>query len=156
MSLCCVIWQSWYSDDYPLGAIFRQERGTHIPTLTARARLLYSSGVVNYALKDAAFGAFILFYYKQVLGLSGTLTGIAIAISIIWDAVSDPLVGAWSDNLRTRWGRRHPLMLASVLPIALSFIALFAPPTAALQSQTVLFFGYWVPSLHCELGSRFL
>ena len=111
MSLCCVIWQSWYSDDYPLGAIFRQERGTHIPTLTARARLLYSSGVVNYALKDAAFGAFILFYYKQVLGLSGTLTGIAIAISIIWDAVSDPLVGAWSDNLRTRWGRRHPLML---------------------------------------------
>ena len=140
MSLCCVIWQSWYSDDYPLGAIFRQERGTHIPTLTARARLLYSSGVGNYALKDAAFGAFILFYYKQVLGLSGTLTGIAIAMSIIWDAVSDPLVGAWSDNLRTRWGRRHPLMLASVLPIALSFIALFAPPAAALQSQTVLFF----------------
>ena len=40
-----------------------------------RRRLLYSSGVVNYALKDAAFGVFVLFYYKQVLGLSGTLTG---------------------------------------------------------------------------------
>ncbi|MDZ7781566.1 MAG: MFS transporter [Halioglobus sp.] len=107
--------------------------------LTARQRLLYSSGVVNYALKDASFGAFVLFYYKQVLGLSGTLTGMAIALSVIWDAVSDPLVGAWSDRLRGRWGRRHPLMLASVAPLALSFIALFSPPDMALQSQGHLF-----------------
>ena len=38
-------------------------------------------------------GVFILFYYKQVLGLSGTLTGLAIAISIIWDGISDRLEG---------------------------------------------------------------
>lgn len=101
--------------------------------------MLYSSGVVNYALKDAAFGAFVLFYYKQVLGLSGTLTGLAIAISVVWDALSDPLVGAWSDKLRSRWGRRHPLMIASVLPMALSFIAIFAPPEFAVQSQSSLF-----------------
>jgi glycoside/pentoside/hexuronide:cation symporter, GPH family len=81
----------------------------------------------------------VLFYYKQVLGLSGTLTGLAIAISVIWDALSDPLVGAWSDKLRTRWGRRHPLMIASVLPLALGFIAIFAPPEFAVQSQSSLF-----------------
>ena len=81
----------------------------------------------------------MLFYYKQVLGLSGTLTGLAIALSVLWDAVSDPMVGAWSDNLRTRWGRRHPLMVASVLPIALGFIALFEPPEAVLVSQRSLF-----------------
>lgn len=108
-------------------------------TVTVRDRLLYGSGVVNYALKDAAFGAFVLFYYKQVLGLSGTLTGLAIAISVVWDAISDPLVGAWSDKLRSRWGRRHPFMLASVLPLALSFLALFAPPQFAVQSQQSLF-----------------
>lgn len=109
------------------------------PTVTLRDRLLYSSGVVNYALKDAAFGAFVLFYYKQVLGLSGTLTGLAIAISVVWDAISDPIVGAWSDKLHSRWGRRHPFMVASVLPMALSFIALFAPPQFAVQSQQSLF-----------------
>ena len=59
-----------------------------------RHRLVYSAGVVNYALKDAAFAALVLLYYKQVLGLSGTLTGLAFAISVIWDAISDPLVGA--------------------------------------------------------------
>jgi Na+/melibiose symporter-like transporter len=101
--------------------------------------LLYSSGIITYALKDAAFGAFVLFYYKQVLGLSGTLTGLAIAISVLWDAVSDPLVGAWSDNLRGRWGRRHPFMIASVLPLAFGFVALFAPPEYAMLSQQSLF-----------------
>lgn len=113
-----------------------------MPTTNLRSRLLYSSGVANYALKDAAFGVFVLFYYKQVLGLSGTLTGLAIALSVIWDAVSDPLVGAWSDRLRSRWGRRHPLMVASVLPLALSFIGLFWPPQQVLDSQLTLF--YWL------------
>lgn len=108
-------------------------------TLTLRDRLLYSSGVVNYALKDAAFSAFVLFYYKQVLGLSGTLTGLAIAISVVWDAISDPIVGAWSDKLRSRWGRRHPYMVASVVPLALSFVALFGPPQFALHTQQGLF-----------------
>ncbi len=104
-----------------------------------RHRLVYSAGVVNYALKDAAFAAFVLLYYKQVLGLSGTLTGLAIAISVIWDAISDPLVGAWSDKLHSRWGRRHPLMLASVIPLALSFVAMFSPPEAVLETQLELF-----------------
>jgi len=75
-----------------------------------------------------------------VLGLSGTLTGLAIALSVIWDAVSDPLVGAWSDRVRGRWGRRHPFMIASIIPLGLSFVALFSPPAIALDSQSSLFF----------------
>lgn len=98
--------------------------------------------MVNYALKDAAFAAYVLFYYKQVLGLSGTLTGLAIALSVVWDAVSDPLVGAWSDKLRSRWGRRHPPMIGAVIPLALCFIALFSPPDAATVSQSGLF--WWL------------
>ncbi len=58
---------------------------------------------------------------------------------MVWDALADPLVGAWSDKLRSRWGRRHPFMVASVVPMALSFVAVFAPPQYALQSQESLF-----------------
>ncbi|MEM8561004.1 MAG: MFS transporter [Pseudomonadota bacterium] len=105
-------------------------------------RLIYSSGVFNYALKDAAFAVFVLFYYKQVLGLSGTLTGLAVALSIVWDAISDPLVGAWSDKIRTRWGRRHPLMALAVIPLALGFIGMFWPPDFVLNTQMALF--YWL------------
>lgn len=102
-------------------------------------RLLYSSGIVGHALKEAAMGVFILLYYKQVLGLSGTLTGLAIGISIIWDGISDPLVGAWSDRLRSRIGRRHPLMIAAVIPMAAGFVMLYGPPGSVLSGQGQLF-----------------
>ena len=81
-----------------------------------------------FAVKDAAFVNFVVFYYTQVHGLSGTLSGLAMFIALSWDAVSDPVVGSWSDNFRSRWGRRHPLLLAGGIPTALLFLALFAPP----------------------------
>lgn len=40
----------------------------------------------------------------------------------------EPLIGSWSDRTRSRWGRRHPFMFAAMVPIALSFFAVFAPP----------------------------
>lgn len=103
------------------------------------AKLAYGMGSVPYAVKDAAFSAFVLFFYTQVLGLSGSLTGLAIFISVVWDAVSDPMIGAWSDRLKTRWGRRHPMMLAGTIPLGLSFVMLFHPVASVLDSQIQLF-----------------
>lgn len=54
---------------------------------------------------------FVFFYYTAVLGLSGTMVGVALAISMCLDAVMDPLIGSFSDNLRSKFGRRLPLML---------------------------------------------
>ena len=88
----------------------------------------YAAGTIPSAAKEAAFINFVVFYYTQVLGLSGTLAGLAMLLALIWDAITDPLVGSWSDQLRTRWGRRHPLMLAGGVPTALLLYALFSPP----------------------------
>ena len=110
-----------------------------VSSISLHSRLLYSSGIVSHALKEAAMGVFVLLYYKQVLGLSGTLTGLAIGISIIWDGISDPLVGAWSDRLRSRIGRRHPLMIAAVIPMAAGFVMLYGPPGSVLSDQGLLF-----------------
>ena len=92
-----------------------------------RIRLAFGVGQLPEGIKSAAFGFFLLFYYNQVLGLSGTLSGIAIFIAMLVDAVSDPMVGALSDSTRSRWGRRHPYMYASAIPFALSFYFLFVP-----------------------------
>ena len=102
-------------------------------------KLAYGIGSVPSAMKEATFGTFVLFFYTQVLGLSGSLTGLAIFLSVIWDAISDPMVGAWSDRLKSRWGRRHPAMLLGTLPLALSFIMLFNPIESILNTQWPLF-----------------
>jgi GPH family glycoside/pentoside/hexuronide:cation symporter len=108
--------------------------------LKMRTRIFYGIGGGVYAIKEAAYAIFILLFYTQVLGLSGSLTGLVIAVSLIWDAVSDPLVGTWSDRLRSRYGRRHPFMVYSTLPLAIGFVGLFSPPPWVIQSNTLLLF----------------
>lgn len=97
-------------------------------TIPRATRLAFGLGQVAEGLKTFSFNLFVLFYYNSVLGLSGSLCGLAIGIALIADAVSDPLMGSISDNFESRWGRRHPFMVAAALPLALAFFALFAPP----------------------------
>ncbi|NQZ95124.1 MAG: MFS transporter [Myxococcales bacterium] len=88
----------------------------------------YGLGQLAEGVKNTAFSFFLVFYFNQVLGLSGTLAGTAIFIALVFDAVSDPVAGSLSDRLRSRWGRRHPFMYASAAPLAVTFCLLFNPP----------------------------
>jgi len=88
----------------------------------------FGIGQVAEGVKGVAFSTFLLFYYQQVLGVSGTLTGLALAIALVFDAVTDPIAGSVSDKIRTRWGRRHPFILISAVPLGLAFLGLFNPP----------------------------
>lgn len=72
--------------------------------------------------------AFIFFYYTAVLGLSGSMVGLALAIAMAVDAVFDPLVGSVTDNVRSPIGRRLPVMLAGAPLAVLTLGLLFAPP----------------------------
>jgi Na+/melibiose symporter-like transporter len=98
------------------------------PALTFNTKFSYGIGQLAEGLKNSALSTFVLFYYNQVLGLSGTLAGTAIFIAFIFDAVTDPLAGSISDNWRSRWGRRHPFMYASAIPLGIAFFLLFSPP----------------------------
>mgnify|MGYP001467173321 CR=1 FL=1 len=81
----------------------------------------YGIGGIGVGIKNNFLGTWALIYYNQVLGLDAYLVTIALAIALIFDAISDPLVGIWSDRVRTRWGRRHPFMYLAVIPFALSY-----------------------------------
>ena len=122
----------------------------NVSQINFATKLAYGFGSVTYAVKEAAFSTFVLFFYTQVLGLSGSLTGLAIFLSVVWDAISDPLVGAWSDRLKTQWGRRHPAMILAALPLAASFVMIFSPAEFVQNTQGPLF--GWL--LFCVLMMR--
>jgi Na+/melibiose symporter-like transporter len=94
----------------------------------AGTKIAHGVGSMAFAAKDAAFVNFVAFFYTQVAGLSGTLYGIAAFIGQLSDAITDPIFGTISDNARSRWGRWHPFMVASIVPLALCFLLLFNPP----------------------------
>jgi len=103
-------------------------------------QIAYGFGSVSEGVKNTAFNTFLLFYYNAVLGLSGTLSGAAIFLALCVDAVTDPLVGSLSDNLHSRWGRRHPYMYASALPMGISLWLLFNPPSDLGDTGLFLWF----------------
>ena len=96
--------------------------------LSVRTMASFGIGEAAGAFMGTAWSVLLLFYYQQVVGVEAWLVGLAIGISVAMDAVTDPLIGAWSDRIRTRWGRRHPMLLAAALPLAISFVLLFNPP----------------------------
>ncbi|MFT4767534.1 MAG: GPH family glycoside/pentoside/hexuronide:cation symporter [Glaciecola sp.] len=98
-------------------------------------KLSYGVGQLSDGVKQSAFGTFLFFYYNQVLELSGSLAGMAALLALLVDAVTDPMVGQLSDNFQSRWGRRHPFMLAGAIPFGIAMIALFSPPEGLSQIQ---------------------
>ena len=92
------------------------------------SKLAFGVGQFAEGLKNTAFALFLLFYYNQVLGMSGSLAGAALAIALLFDAVTDPLAGSLSDNWKGKLGRRHPFMYAAALPLGLAYFGLFSPP----------------------------
>ena len=107
--------------------------------LTKGIRLYYGLVQATYVIKENGFSYFLLIFYSQVLGLSPVLTSAALSIAILFDAVSDPIVGYISDNWRSRWGRRHPFMYVSIVPICIAYGFLWNPPGDILDNQTALF-----------------
>jgi len=96
--------------------------------LSRKAKIIYGVGEVSNSIKTFSFGLFLLFFYTSVLGLPGTLVGIATALGLVWDALIDPFIGYASDRSRFRLGRRHAFMLAGAVCMGLSFFAIFSPP----------------------------
>lgn len=97
------------------------------------------------------FYVFLPKYYADVAGIDLTVLGVVVLLSRIWDAVTDPAIGALSDRTRSRWGRRRPWMAAGSIPLAATFMLLVALPrldsalaqSVYLGALTFLFFLFW-------------
>jgi Na+/melibiose symporter-like transporter len=99
-----------------------------------------SSGVPTTGIISNGIDYFLFFFYSQLVGLSSALTGLALAIALTFDAICNPMMGYLSDNWRSRLGRRHPFMYASILPLTILYVLVWYPPVNA-SSQAGLF-GY--------------
>ncbi|WP_310498197.1 MFS transporter [Sandarakinorhabdus sp.] len=109
-------------------------RRSRVPTIT---RIAYGLGSVANGVRNHGLGYLLLLFYSQVIGLDARLVGLAITIGLVVDAFTDTGIGYWSDNLRSRWGRRHPLMYLAALPTGLVFFLIWNPPAG--WSQMALF-----------------
>ncbi|MFT4929924.1 MAG: GPH family glycoside/pentoside/hexuronide:cation symporter, partial [Phenylobacterium sp.] len=111
--------------------------------LTVLTKIFYGTGQMSQGVKDTAFQSFLVFYFSQVLGMPAIMAGFAALIALLVDAISDPLMGDISDNWRSKWGRRHPFMMAAVIPFPLSLTMLFSPPAGLDHQGLFLWLVVW-------------
>ena len=104
----------------------------------------YGSGMLVQDTLTLGLGTLLLFYLTVICGLSGSAAGLALGVALVVDSFVDPLVGSISDNSRSRHGRRHPFMMASAIPIAVGFGALFSIPVGLTDG---MLFAYVVAML---------
>ena len=107
----------------------------HRPVSIGR-KVAYGFGSVAFGVKSNGFDYFFLIFYSQVMGVSAYLVSLALMIALIVDALSDPLIGYFSDNTRSRWGRRHPFMYAAAIPASVAYYFVWNPP-AGLEGDAL-------------------
>ena len=72
--------------------------------LDFKTKFFYGFGSISFGIKNNGFSYFVLFVYSSVLGLPAWMAGLALNLVLIADAITDPLVGYFSDRTRSRWG----------------------------------------------------
>lgn len=96
--------------------------------LAKRLIVGWGLGTLPMAIYFNAFNILALRYLTDVVGLAAATAGLLISISKIYDAVTDPLMGAISDRTQGAMGRRRPYLLLGGLLCGLSIYALFSVP----------------------------
>lgn len=122
-------------------------------------QVLYASGSFAFTLLERLIILYAVFYYlpPKELGLHNlvpertyfgfvTVTGTALLLGRVFDALADPVIASLSDNSRSRIGRRKLFLLLSALPFALFTFLVFTPPQ---PGQEALVNGAWLAALMC-------
>lgn len=93
-----------------------------------REKVGYGIGDFGFNLYWANISAFLLIFYTDVMGLAAAAVGTMILVTRVFDAVTDPLMGAIADRTRTRFGRFRPYLLWGALPLAFAGVLTWTVP----------------------------
>lgn len=103
-----------------------------------KRKLAYGVGGLIEPFSMEIIGGFLLLFYNTLLGVDAVLVGWALTIPRFWDAVTDPIMGHFSDNFRSRWGRRRPfIMIAGPISCFLFFLFWTVPQEFTQNSKFI-------------------
>ncbi len=103
--------------------------------VSVKRKLAYGFGGLSDFLLPNTVNALAIPIYSIALAMDPLLLGIAMAGPRIVGAISDPLAGTISDNMRTRWGRRRPFILGGAVVGALLLPLIWMPPVATQMGR---------------------
>ncbi len=119
------------------------------PPLTLGTQVGYATAESGINMVETMLRLYLLAFYTDRVGLAAELAGLAGALAIVWDAVTDPVMGVVSDRTRHRFGGRRGYLPAGGVLLGLGVLAVFFPP--ALDHQGAKF--AWLLGSYCFLNT---
>lgn len=90
-------------------------------------------------LASALISTYAVYYYTDILGLSGTLVGIIVLISKIWDIINDPLMGVLVDRTHSKEGKCRYWLKFFSIPGGIVLAMMFIVPDLSVTGQFAWF-----------------
>lgn len=119
--------------------------------VSKRVKYGFGIGDLGGNLFFTIIGFYLLYFLTDMVYLSAALAGAALMVGKIWDAITDPITGYYSDRTRSRWGRRRPYMFVGSIISFFCMGWMFTKP--AIDTQIPLFI--YVTFIYCLLNTAY-
>lgn len=100
----------------------------------------YGSGDVAGNVVYAFLSTFVMIYLTNTVGLNAGIVGTLIALSKLFDGVTDIFFGSMIDKTKSRMGKARPWMLYGYVGCAVTLIGVFAIPESMGQTAQYAWF----------------
>ena len=94
-------------------------------------KVMYGIGSGSFQLSSDGVKGLANPIYNITMGLNLAYVGLVLMIARLFDAFTDPIIGKWSDDFRSRWGRRRPFIFVGSFLTAGAFILIWMVPEVA-------------------------
>lgn len=122
------------AEDCPLASILHLGGKNMVGALTKKKKIGYAFGIFTESLIYNMFYTYYLTFLVEIVGIAPKYSSIVIFISIVWDAITDPIIGNYTD----RGGvDKRKVMKSALLPLGIVFIVAWTSFGAGLTSQTL-------------------
>jgi len=112
--------------------------------LSLKGMWLFSLMYLPLGLMHGPAAGILASIYVSHFGLSLATVGFVTLIVRLFDAVTDPMVGYFSDRSETRWGKRKPFVLGGMLIVCLAIYFVYFPG----ESPSITYFLGWFALLY--------
>jgi GPH family glycoside/pentoside/hexuronide:cation symporter len=105
--------------------------------LSLREKFGYGLGDMASAIVYQAVINVLMYFYTDVYGIEAAAAGTLMLVVRLFDAITDPIMGAVADRTRTRWGRYRPWMLWFAIPYGILAVTAFITPEVSIGAKLV-------------------
>ena len=116
---------------------------------------------ISYGLSDMGFNfywanimAFLMIFYTDVFGISAAAAGSMLFVIKVFNAFSDPMVGAVADRTRTRFGKFRPYLVWMALPLAVAGVLTYSTPNLSPAGKLIWAYGTALLLMVCYSGGN--